>query len=48
VKYWEIVADNLSKAGWDMGLRLISESVPTQNLNTFSQIMVSFLLAREQ
>jgi len=22
VKYWEIIADNLSKAGWSWGLRL--------------------------
>jgi len=22
VKYWEIIADNLSKAGWSLGLRL--------------------------
>ena len=22
VKYWEIIADNLSKAGWSLGLRV--------------------------
>jgi len=22
VKYWEIIADNLSKAGWSWGLRI--------------------------
>jgi hypothetical protein len=22
VKHWEIIADNLSKAGWSLGLRL--------------------------
>jgi len=22
MKYWEIIADNLSKAGWSLGLRL--------------------------
>jgi hypothetical protein len=22
MKYWEIIADNLSKAGWELGLRV--------------------------
>ena len=33
VNYWEIIADNLSKAGWTVGLRLNCGFSRTNNLN---------------
>jgi hypothetical protein len=33
VKYWEIIADNLSKAGWTWGLRLNSGFQRANNLD---------------
>jgi hypothetical protein len=33
VKYWEIIADNLSKAGWELGLCRNCESQRANNLD---------------